>query len=361
MTRVRRSAHVVVTWRDGEEIVAYSPLTGERTPLSPDTLRRLLDVPVDRFSEQEGDWIDELCRRGVLLAEDGSLRDAEHRRRDEAISAIGWDPDAAYFHFAKRWQGARAKLATKPPDEPDPPAFSSFSSAKDTVDLPLVEASGDLYDLLRRRRTERAFDDRSPIPLETFSTLLRYVWGAHGHGRDSRGEPVITKTSPSGGSLHPIEAYPLVRDVEGVSPGLYHYSVSRHGLEQVEELAQDEVADLIELYTAGQHWFRAAQAAFIMTARFERIFAKYRKDANAYRALLLDAGHLSQTFYLVCTDLGLGPFFTTACNHVDIDTRLELDVYREGAICICGCAVPTRASGEVAAGDSPYVPRVTGS
>ena len=68
--------------------------------------------------------------------------------------------------------------------------------------------------------------------------------------------------------------------------------------------------------------------------------------------LFLDAGHLSQTFYLLCTDLGLGPFFTAAIKDSTIEQRLGLQSYKEGAIGICGCGVP----GDVAAWRFEYEP-----
>ena len=43
----------------------------------------------------------------------------------------------------------------------------------------------------------------------------------------------LKRTSPSGGGLHPVEAYPLIRNVEGIKPGLYHYDARDHALERI--------------------------------------------------------------------------------------------------------------------------------
>jgi nitroreductase len=60
----------------------------------------------------------------------------------------------------------------------------------------------------------------------------------------------------------------------------------------------------------------------------------------------MDAGHLSQTFYLVCTQLGLGPFVTAAIDEGEIGRTLELDLLFEGPLALCGCgrapAIPSR-------------------
>jgi len=75
----------------------------------------------------------------------------------------------------------------------------------------------------------------------------------------------------------------------------------------------------------------------VLAARFDRSFWKYRDHDKAYSAILLDAGHLSQTFYLVCAELGLGAFVAGAVNDATIDDRLGLRRFQQGAIAICGC------------------------
>ena len=56
------------------------------------------------------------------------------------------------------------------------------------------------------------------------------------------------------------------------------------------------------------------------------------EHAHALRVLLLDAGHLGQTFHLVCTALGLGPFTSAAFNALQVTEELGLDGIQEVAI-----------------------------
>ena len=63
----------------------------------------------------------------------------------------------------------------------------------------------------------------------------------------------------------------------------------------------------------------------------------------------MDVGHLSQTLYLVCAELGLGAFVTAAVNGANIEERLGLEPFVEGAIAITGC-------GRRAPGGSPLEP-----
>jgi len=62
-----------------------------------------------------------------------------------------------------------------------------------------------------------------------------------------------------------------------------------------------------------------------MTAVFGRPQWKYQSP-RAYRAVLIDAGHLCQTFCLVATWLGLAPF----CSMALADSRIEADIGIDG-------------------------------
>ena len=74
----------------------------------------------------------------------------------------------------------------------------------------------------------------------------------------------------------------------------------------------------------------------LMTARFDRLFWKYRRHAKAWRVVHLDVGHLSQTMYLSATDLGLGAFITGAINERCLEPALQLDPVQQGALAMCG-------------------------
>ena len=245
-------------------------------------------------------------------------------------SAPHWHPYAALFHAATKWRDvtvvvANVSGARPPPLELDPadPAPAPFVHVTDgpALPLPLARRDDGLFGTLARRRTTRAFDPEVPVTTEQLSTLLFEVFGCRGTV-DLDGEHVaLRKSSPSGGGLHPTEVYPLVLRVEGIEPGLYHYRVDEHALEQLETLPLGVAEELASELTAGQSFVATAGVLFLLTARFDRSFWKYRAHERAYVTLLIDAGHLSQTLYLVATELGLGAFVTAAINGANVEDR----------------------------------------
>jgi putative peptide maturation dehydrogenase len=326
---------------------SFSILTGEEHALEPEELKAWMRLPSDRAVETDEPLLDELARKGLAVVdENGAVP------RDARLREAGWNLYAALYHARQRWSGVDLEIgegeaaadglraATRAHldrNGPPPPHFHAAPNALETRELPLVEPSGGLYDALARRRTSRVFDSSRRMAETELAVLLRTVFGAQGTAPIGDGAAGVRRTSPSGGGLHPIEAYPLVLDIAGLEPGLHHYHSGDHTLELLGRLGQAEAQELAEAFTCGQGYFRGASLLVVLAARFERSFWKYRGHEKAYAVTLLDAGHLSQTFYLVCADLGLGAFVTAAINNVDIDARLGLDGFAEGSLAICGC------------------------
>jgi hypothetical protein len=52
---------------------------------------------------------------------------------------------------------------------------------------------------------------------------------------------------------------------------------------------------------------------------------------------MLDAGHLSQTFYLLAAEAGMAGFVTAAINEVELEQALGLDPLCDAVLAVCGC------------------------
>jgi len=218
--------------------------------------------------------------------------------------------------------------------KPMPRPVKRYRNAAQVL-LPAPHVDGEFAQMLRSRRTWRKFSTR-PVARETLGTLLGLTWGVQQWvGIPELGEVAI-KTSPSGGALHPIEAYILARNVNDLQPGLYHYNGADHRLELLRHGASSKQ---ITRWLGHQWWYSGAAFVVFMTAVFGRTQWKY-DYARAYRAVLLWAWHLCQTFCLTATWLGLAPFCTVAFADSPIEKALGIDGISESVLYVAGAGVP---------------------
>lgn len=284
-----------------------------------------------------------LLKTGLVVG--AGKRHADLRERDETLRGMYWHPLAATLHAFTRWHDADAVQAmqdtgTETAGElrqvlgPPPVEALDRGDGKQRIAMPRT-ARNDFDQLLARRATCRNFDAGKPLPHALFAQLIERVFSAQSHVRVSDDTVFLKKTSPSGGGLHPIEAYLIVQSVEGVTPGLYHYHSIAHALEPLPAPEQPLHA-LAMAAVAGQHWFANAHVMVLLAPRYDRSFWKYRNHAKAHRAITLEAGHLSQTLYLSATEAGLAAYITCAINEVPLEQAFALDPISSGALAICG-------------------------
>lgn len=300
-------------------------------------------VDAGELGDEAAKPLSRLLREGLVLA--SGRRHAGHREREEAFRAVHWHPLAATLHAFTRWetadavqsmedtgtataQGLREVLGAPPPEV--------IERGEDGHLLALPRSPGNGFDaLLDRRATCRNFDAARPLPMALFAQLVERVFAAKAQVDVTEDTAFLKKTSPSGGGLHPVETYLLVQNVEGLAPGLYHYRPLQHSLEPLPAPEMD-LAELASQAVARQHWFANAHAMAILAPRWDRHYWKYRRHAKSYRAVALEAGHLSQTLYLAATEAGLAAYITAAINELPLERALGLDPVRDGILALCG-------------------------
>jgi putative peptide maturation dehydrogenase len=360
-------------------LYAVSLLSGSETPITDEDLEWVLSLPTGEWADPEDPArARDLAHRGVVVSDEETPELVTLRRRDEALDASDWHVYGAAYHLLTQWRDVDLRALVDrghPPDELLPPTADAIREFFDWrgappeafpathpyrgLALPVVDREDGLYEVLKRRATVRRFDRDRPLALSDLSVLLRYVFGCQGYARVLGHVLTLKKTSPSAGGLHPVEAYPLVLDVEEVASGLYHYSTRDHALELVKELGLDDARDLAARFVCGQTYLASAHVLIVLAARFERAFWKYVRHPKGYATMLLDAAHLSQTLYLVATELGLGAWVTAAVNNADMDDELGLNGVDEGALIACGVGVPADEPSPFDPGFQPFVPRTT--
>lgn len=205
------------------------------------------------------------------------------------------------------WGGQPARYKSYPEAErialPDPGGYQGLS----------------LDDTIEKRRSLRDYTTE-PMKLDELSRLLHAAQGITDQGRGFR-------AAPSAGALYPIETYALVHNVTELEPGLYHYAVADHSLEQ---LQAGDLRRAIVVAGIGQDMLGQAQVCFALSAIFQRTRWKYRE--RTYRYVMLEAGHIGQNLYLAATSMGLGACAVGAFLDDDLNRVLGLDGEEEAAL-----------------------------
>ena len=351
--RYRRSPHLIAHW-GGKRPLIENFATGRRVPAVP---------IIERVLTACDDWrsVAELSR---LLQEPSptslaalvqalatlTLLDRSDRTTKNRAKGLqdwgGWNPSAAYFHFATRdvaystdLKASGRRMRAKARLEPLPPAIKRYRNCP-TTRLPKPDTAGEFPHVLESRRTWRRFA-RAPVSLEHLSDVLALTFRVQDWVELPGIGKVALKTSPSGGARHPIECYVLALRVNGLPRGLYHYRPDTHALECLSPRA---TPGQVGKYLPGQGWYGNASVIVLMTAVFARTRWRY-PSPRAYRVILAETGHVCQTFCLASTWRGLAPFCTMALADSVIERDLGIDGVSEAVMYAAGFG--TRPAGAV--------------
>jgi SagB-type dehydrogenase family enzyme len=186
------------------------------------------------------------------------------------------------------------------------------SAPKVQLEPPEEERGAPLWGVMRRRRSVRHFTDETV----TKSELSQLLWAAQGVTNPESG----FRTAPSAGALYPVETYLMVNLVEHVDPGVYHYAVDRHELEQ---LRAGDFRIRVAQSALDQEMAYHASVVFVWTAIFARSKWKYKQ--RAYRYIYLDVGHIAQNVALAAVALNLGSCQVGALYDDEVNALLDID------------------------------------
>ena len=363
--RYRRSPHVVCYWTDAGAVL-YNYATAAQAEAT-DLIWQLVDCCNDwRTATQVRQTVAVSLPDSVVIEllealVSATFVEVSGRSRasgDRSMDAWkAWNPAVGFFHMVSRqcrWgdrAGFAKRLQAKSRRIPMPSSVKPPSTER--VTLPSPRKAAGLARPLMDRRTWRQFG-KGPMGRTELATLLRFTSGiTHWLTIPGLGE-VPLKTSPSAGSRHPIETYAVILNVREIPAGIYRYAPDRHELDVIGNAA----ADVCKLLPQ-QPWFAEASVVVFFTAVFERTLWKY-EYARAYRAVLLEAGHVCQTFLLTATSLGLAPFSTMAVDDAAVEALLGVDGVSEAVLYAAGAGTRPRAGGRaiMPAGDPPPRTRV---
>ena len=298
----RRNPWLLMEWSDEDHIVVVDSRCQRKFRVEPPLLLLLnqMSAPTapDNLhlpgysSEELVDLLGRMAKIGMVQPVNG---------RDEA-DRVEWTASELAVH-AQTAQGGRRK----PRLRDIPPARLRHPEALTTLSLPASDhESQPLADVLAARRSIRDFDS-VPLTLTRLASFLDIAARVRGWlGPDSW--QTTRRPSPSGGARHSLELYLVVKNVEGLDPGAYHYDPFDHALEYLQNWTA-ELAELQRRLICEQMLIDTAPpVSFYLASYFRRVQCKYGTATLSF--IYRDTGCLLQTLYLVATDLGLGPCAT---------------------------------------------------
>lgn len=315
--------------RDGGALVLESPETPCRATLHAsglDVLRWLADGRPHSAAPALRALLTVLWQAGFMEPAEG----------DEPPERAVWEFHDRLFHVASR--GGRDAVALGGTYRfkghfPAPPAIKPATSPE-RIALPATDVAGvakrsdSLAAIMDRRRSLRDFG-ATPLGLEQLSEFLHRV-ARITRTFDTGDQELMSRPYPSGGSIYEIEFYLAVGACEGLAPGLYYYRGQEHALEPLPGTAA--AADKLRRDSAmamGQPE-QPPHVLVVLAARFPRFAWKY--EAMAYRLILMNAGVIIQTMYLVATDMGLAGCANGSGNSAHFAAATGLDPLTETSV-----------------------------
>jgi SagB-type dehydrogenase family enzyme len=186
-------------------------------------------------------------------------------------------------------------------------------------------AEGRLANLLRQRHSIRSFDHQRPITLAELATSNSGI----GAGEGGPSVEYTVRPYPSAGASYELELYLAVDRCEGLARGFYHYDAGGHALVAIGAPAQ-ELDALLRDAAFAMDAPAVPQILITIAARFGRISWKY--SSIAYALILKDVGVLTQTLYLMTTEMGLGGC-AIGISNIDLFAKLTaIDLHVEGPV-----------------------------
>jgi SagB-type dehydrogenase family enzyme len=308
--------------RRGKEMVLESPRAGALFKIcnpSIATAIATLSTPqsIKRLRRQDGFPGIELLALLVdcqILFKIGTGNNSGLRQAEGDVNLVLWDFHDLLFHARSTegrhanplggvypYMGAAPPLpAVRPPWPGKKINLQNFSAAQSKAISPFAR-------LLHERHSIRNFDDQRPITISELSWFLENTARVRSKWRSSiDGGPSVTYTVrpyPSAGASYELELYLAVDKCNGLARGFYHYDAGGHALMPI-GVRTPELEALLRGAQFAMDAPASPQILITIAARFGRISWKY--SSLAYALILKDVGVLTQTFYLMATDMGLG-------------------------------------------------------
>jgi SagB-type dehydrogenase family enzyme len=178
-----------------------------------------------------------------------------------------------------------------------------------------------------RRPGERPIDVDQLGELLYRSARVRAVYGPDSSGRLPY--HAVDRPYPACGGAGELDLWLTVSRCAGLAAGIYYYDPAGHQLVPVNS-SRSDVDAMLDVATVAAGNTAPPDVLITVTSRFQRLGWQY--SGMSYATTLKHVGVLYQTFYLVCTAMGLAPC-GLGVGDIELTGRcLRLDWEREGSV-----------------------------
>ena len=164
--------------------------------------------------------------------------------------------------------------------------------------------------IISNRRTRRQFQT-TPISKNDLSKL---TWSLQGITADWGG-----RVAPTIKSSYPLEVSIIIRSVEDMEPGIYHYIPE----ENIIKKTHSEIPEYFNILGEKSSSLKDAPVIFIISGNESKVSSVLDTD-ETYHFLYLEAGHATQNLFLMAESMGLGVNPITHFNQSLIQSSITL-------------------------------------
>jgi SagB-type dehydrogenase family enzyme len=342
-----KSSQALVFSQSNDALIAFNFLTKSAFQCSQDLLVLLGKLQDWKTPREIGELAPALGRDEITdilvnletqsaIVQEGSAHAAKEAEYEKSWT---WGIPSALMHYSVQdneyisMETAEALQKQKASDEGKIDLFTKNTHFENTITLPVSASSSPLLKLMAKRRTVRRAEPQA-VSLQQLSDCLFAGLGITGETENCVGKLPLSMT-PSGGARNPYEAYVIAKNIHGLDAGIYHYSATEHSFGAMGYSDDVSLSALI----GGQDWGDEMACLIVLCAHLDRTMWKY-VDANAYRVVLIEAGHIGQNIMLAATDNALSACPTAALSHSKLKSALGITSITQAPIYALSLGVP---------------------
>lgn len=202
------------------------------------------------------------------------------------------------FHQSSRWAEEKVPACARQPT-PAPPRSAYVTIPRSPLPTRLLDLPVPGLHLLDQ--LTEVLPESLRNPPQDARTLATWLYFAAGVTWPRKGLGVEVRACPSPGFVYSGEVYVLAQAIEGIEPGLHHFSPSEFALRRLHSASEALAA--LKRGRPDLDFLKAAPCILLVSSVFHRAVGRFGR--RGYRAACAEAGQLTENLNKVGSALGI--------------------------------------------------------